>query len=367
MTFRARSSSAVAMRLIVLLGMAASRWLSGAEDRPSVQSWLAETVIPKVEFDEVTLEEALEFLRASAKEHGDREPAPLVWSEAQPSLDETSLVSLSLEKVPLAEALEYTLELAGGFHYRVQGENIVVARDPGVPEGELVTRRYAVPHNFLDLAISGDGDSDEDDPFAGEPDRGCRLWPMSLPQLLENVGIPFPRGTSTTLDQGSRILTVRNTEPCHELVKIFVDAVWDLVPDVISLRAELYLLPRIRAIALLDEAEESETVAALRLRELAGTPGAELCDLLSVATLVEVPAVSSSGGELEFVAGYIAEGGKDTAVHDSIHIGTRLEATVQNAESGEVLVDVVGDRAVEDAAVEGKGLQVAADRVGRRA
>ena len=209
------------------------------------------------------------------------------------------------------------------------------------PDGadEMVTRVFEVPRNFIRLANAPDPVA-EDDPFGGGGDDIVRDRPIRRDprELCMAVGVDFPQGASATFDTAAGNLIVRNTRANLELVQTYIDSIWQQVPSVIELVAEIYSLPKLEALELgLAGAELAD-----RLRTMASAGEAELVDRLSIAASDADRVTTSSGRVLKSVSGYIVEDGKDIAVEETAFLGARLEASVRLEEGdGALLVDVV--------------------------
>lgn len=78
---------------------------------PTLADQLAGIVIPKIEFSEVTVPEALEGLKVLAKNATDGKAAPNFIVRNGEAM--TRPISLKLENIPLSDALRYVAELSG--------------------------------------------------------------------------------------------------------------------------------------------------------------------------------------------------------------------------------------------------------------
>lgn len=155
-------------------------------------------VIPTVDFEDVTLEEAIDFLRKRSIELDTTEldparkglnivvrapsgkPEPATGKEGNEPAS-PRIKSLHLRNVPLAEALRYVCE-ATRFRYKVDDYAITLL-DPKAPE-DLLNRTFHVPASF-----------------------GSSL--VTIQDLLKMCGVNFPEGASATLIP-SGTLVVRN-------------------------------------------------------------------------------------------------------------------------------------------------------------
>ncbi|MDB6005901.1 MAG: hypothetical protein JWR15_2888, partial [Prosthecobacter sp.] len=179
-------------------------------DGRSPEAYLTEKmnkiILPSVQFQGATVEEALEYLRVQSRSldtdndsTGIRGVNIILKQSDAPS---GASISLDLKDVPLSEALRYVTELAQ-MKYKVEAHAVLV-----VPlsenASEQYTRSFRVPRDFLNAS--------------GRRYKTAR-------QILEAAGITFPEGASAiysplTLTQ----LVVRNTQPNLDLVEAYVDS-----------------------------------------------------------------------------------------------------------------------------------------------
>lgn len=177
----------------------------------SLAQKLKQIVIPRTDFVESSLQEAVDFLRLKAKEVDVREPDPdkkgvNIVLEGDVS---EALINLRLGAVPLAEVLNYIARITES---QIKVEQYAIKLIPASADSEtLLQRNYRVPPGFLS---AGAGDANEnDDPFADEPAGGIKLQRVTAKEKLEKSGVKFPDGASATYDESSSILYVRNTQP----------------------------------------------------------------------------------------------------------------------------------------------------------
>ncbi|MGI9239352.1 MAG: hypothetical protein ACR2RV_01045 [Verrucomicrobiales bacterium] len=226
-------------------------------------------------------------------------------------------------------------ETAGGGN----SESVAIER----LENNFMSRIFKVPRNFMELANADAFDPGAvEDPFGDDdsPTILGRMRALNPRNVFVAVGVPFPEGTSVTLDAEAGQLVCRNAPDNLDLIQIYVESMWERVPSRIQLRAEIYSLPKPLALDLLVEADRESNLGE-RLRGLERDGSAELVDVLSIATLDGATAVVSCGSELDYVSSYMVQDGKDTAVMNSIFLGSRMEvrAAIEKHGAG-LLVDV---------------------------
>ncbi len=179
-------------------------------------------ILPRVQFQEATIEEAIEFLRVKSRDLDTVSPGGggvnmILRNGDAPS---SAKISLDLKDVPLSEALRYVTELAQ-MKYKVESNAVLI-----VPLSEnasqLYTRTFRVPPDFL---VAGGGDfgavAAPADPFAaGAPATGRK----TARQILEAQGITFPEGAGVSFTPTTSMLVVRNTQPNLDLVEASVES-----------------------------------------------------------------------------------------------------------------------------------------------
>lgn len=203
---------------------------------------LNRTIIPVVDFEGATIQEALDFLRVKSVEHDGIETDPSkkgvnfllnnstsdAPTGAAPASD--TPITLRLTNVPLVEALKYVTELAG-MRYKVEPYSVVI-----VPQwatgGDMFTRTFRVPPDFQSANSGEDagGGAAIDDPFAPTAGGGggTALKPKKgAKEILEGNGVTFGDGASAIFSPRTSTLIVRNTQSNMELVEAYVASLVD--------------------------------------------------------------------------------------------------------------------------------------------
>jgi general secretion pathway protein D len=202
---------------------------------------LKRIIIPRIDFEDTTVEEAIDFLRLRAAELDTTEldPArkgvnfvirrpraaaagagdaglPAAGADALPlaASDPGSLRvrELRIRNVPLAVALKYICDQT---KLRTKVDDFAVTLVPLTEGGEdIFTRTFRVPPDFntaLDSSGGAEGGGAAADPFA-ETKTGAATLTARKPilELLKGAGIAFGDGSSATLSN-SGVLLVTNT------------------------------------------------------------------------------------------------------------------------------------------------------------
>lgn len=220
----------------------------GPEDRQavSVSEKLTRIVLPKVQFIDVTLAEAVEFLSLQSRQYdtttpdSDRKGVSIVVAGG-PDFSGAK-VTLDVRGVPLDEVLRYVADQAGMRHV-VERYAVRLVPLGAVTEG-LVTRVFRVPPDFIQSA-SGQGDAGGAaiDPFApvdqGSGGVGQLRKRLGAREFLENRGIAFPEGAAADFSPGTSTLMVRNTQDAVDLVETLVDQARSRQPKQVEIRVTM--------------------------------------------------------------------------------------------------------------------------------
>ncbi len=224
-----------------LLNQVDNAWELSAPEETNGVAYITEKlnriIIPRIDFEDTTVEEAIDFLRLRTTELDSLELDPNkkgisfvirrprnASTNAPPDGDllgggdpgSLRIKSLKLRNVPLSVALKYIGD-ATKLRYKV--DDYAVTLVPQTETGEdLFTRTFRVPPDFRSL-LSTDPIPSDMDPFAdtGGGSGGALAARAPIKDLLRQAGIIFPDGTSVTLGANGTLL-VTNTP--SELDKI---------------------------------------------------------------------------------------------------------------------------------------------------
>jgi len=223
---------------------------------------LRSIIIPVVDFEDTSVEEAVDFLRMRSIEldHLELDPTrkginffirkPKVSGGgadagltadgglglglgADPS--SARIAELRLRNVPLATVLTYICD-ATRLRYKVDDFAVTIVPATETSE-DLFSRSFRVPPDFVSGLEEGGGDGGgEIDPFAPDAGGGGMLKPRrSVEELLKDKGVPFPDGASASFNASSSTLVVRNTPTNIDLIDVLVEAHKVLTPRQIKI------------------------------------------------------------------------------------------------------------------------------------
>ena len=217
-------------------------------------------IIPRVDFRDATVRQAVGFLQQRSRDLDTSETDPerrginivvkLPASAPQPSAalevegeapaaplySGDNRITLNLSNVPLYEALRYVATLAG---LKVKVEPFAVSLVPlSEPTDVLEQREFKVPPGFITGVAGGDTEADA---VPGRPvdTGGARLGArQGAKEFLESQGIDFPPGTSANFNAGTSRLVVRNTMENLDLIESLVDAAMGAQPTQVEIEAK---------------------------------------------------------------------------------------------------------------------------------
>lgn len=224
-------------------------------------------ILPKVDFRDTTIREAVEFLRQASRKLDTLEPdnakkgvnvflklpmagaataagtditAPgaAAAAPAAPATTEDTTITLSLSNIPLYEALRYVAAQAG-LKIKIDPAAVSIVPLTDVSQ-ELITKEYKVRPTFIPrkdaAAPAGDGTFGSSvTTDSATPRTGPR---MAAKDYLESLGIIFPPGASAQyIPAGSR-LVVTNTQDNIDLIDQIVDADQGAAPTQVQIESK---------------------------------------------------------------------------------------------------------------------------------
>lgn len=208
---------------------------------------LDEIIVPRIDFADATIREALDFLRqrATALDTTEQDPTRkgvnIVLKLQDDSAEANARITLSLTEVPLRAAIEYVAK-AANLKLKIEPYAVVV-----VPQSEptdvLITKEYKVPPSFITALPSTDGDSGAVAGGGG----AISVAPGSMPaiaqrsgarQFLEASGVTFPPGASANFIASSSRLIVKNTQANLDLVDTLVETSINAPPAQVEIESK---------------------------------------------------------------------------------------------------------------------------------
>jgi len=238
---------------------------SSARDRSSnISNKLKQIIIPNVDMEQMSVEEAIDELRQRSRELDTVELDPLkkginfiiqkksggadteglgVELEAEGgfgggSPSTRTVAELKLTNVPLGQVLQAICDQTG-LRYRLGEHAITLLPNTGGVDDEVVTRTWTVTPTFrADLGgqSEGGGGGASSDPFAASSsDSDSSFKQQSVQELLALNGVEFKDGASANFIAATSTLIVRNTINNLDLVDNIVEQVNNQTPKQIKI------------------------------------------------------------------------------------------------------------------------------------
>ena len=189
---------------------------------------LDEIIIPRIDFRDATVREALDFIRQRAAALDTLESDPtrkgvnVVLKLPPDSPEAATRITLSLTDIPLRAAIDYVAR-AANLKLKVEPFAVKVVRQ-SEPIDVLVTKEYKVPPSFITAlpasSITATAGGGSNVAAGSQPSIAAR---SGAREFLENSGVTFPEGASANYIASTSRLIVKNTQANLDLVDALVD------------------------------------------------------------------------------------------------------------------------------------------------
>lgn len=207
--------------------------------RSNINRKLDEIIIPKIEFHEATVREAIDFVKQRAAALDTSEPkgvnVVLQLDPAAEAAESMTRITLELSQIPLRFALE-SIATAAGLKVKVEPYAVAI-----VPLSEttdvLITKEYNVPPSFVNTLPGGaeaSGGSSGGSPIA----PGGITTRQGVQQYLEAQGVTFPTGSSAQYLPSTSKLIIRNTQNNLDLIDNLIEISLSTPPTQIEIQAK---------------------------------------------------------------------------------------------------------------------------------
>lgn len=206
---------------------------------------LDEIVIPRIDFQDVTVREALDFIkqRAAALDTTETDPTKkgvnIVLNIPESAPEANARITLGLTDIPLKAAINYVAN-AANLKLKVEPYAVSVVLQ-STPTDVLITKEYKVPPSFITALPAQSG--------AGVPTAGGggNTAPGSLSavaarsgarEFLENSGVTFPPGATAYFIAATSKLIVKNTQSNLDLVDTLVETSLTAPPSQVEIESK---------------------------------------------------------------------------------------------------------------------------------
>jgi general secretion pathway protein D len=193
---------------------------------------LDQIIIPRVDLQDATLLEAIEFLRAAVNATDPAAPDPATRGidfvvnirEASPEAAakiSASRVNLKLANMPARQVLGYICEQT---HTQLSVDEFAVRITPlGMASDRLITRTFRVAPDFISrqsASVGGNGTaSGPADPFAAPATEGLLPRRLSAKEVLAALGVSFGPGANAQFVGANSSVVVTNTPDMISIVE----------------------------------------------------------------------------------------------------------------------------------------------------
>jgi len=203
---------------------------------------LQEIRIPQLSLSDETVREAVEKLQKKSRTLDTTETDPakkgvnivLKLDPTKEALDGGTKINLSLNDLPLGEALKY---IASAANLKVKVEPYAVAIVPlSEPTETLISKEYNVPPGFISSGAASTA-APGALPSAGVPGSTGTVGKSGAKEFLETQGVTFPLGASATYLASSSKLLVKNTQANLDLIDSLVEVSLATPPSQVEIEA----------------------------------------------------------------------------------------------------------------------------------
>jgi len=203
---------------------------------------LDEIIIPKIDFRDATVREALDFIkqRASSLDSVEQDPARkginIVLKLAPDAAESGSRITLSLTDVPLRAAIDYVAR-AANLKLKVEPYSVVV-----VPQSEpidvLITKEYKVPPSFITALPANSATAPAPVPGVAAGSQPSVTARSGAKEFLEANGVTFPPNASANYISSTSRLIVKNTQGNLDLVDNLVENSLTTPPNQVEIESK---------------------------------------------------------------------------------------------------------------------------------
>jgi len=209
---------------------------------------LDEIIIPRVDFQDATIREALDFIkqRAAALDTTEQDPTRkginIVLKLAADAPEANSRITLSLSDIPLRAAIDYVAKAA---NLKLKIEPYAVAVVPqSEPTDVLITKEYKVPPGFITALPAGTGSggglpgAGSGGPTIAAGSQNAIQSRSGAKEYLEAQGVTFPPNASANFIASTSKLIVKNTQANLDLIDTLVETQMTAPPSQVEIESK---------------------------------------------------------------------------------------------------------------------------------
>ncbi len=196
---------------------------------PDLRDRLTGINLDLVDLDNVSLSEALDFIRIQSRladipeANGEQTGINIVLNAGAKSSEtykriSSSRVALKVKNIPISKLLDYVTDQTST-RWRIDGSSILIT-PLNSNDGILSSRTFRVPANFLSSGATTQTNTDENifDSDSSDRDSGILPAKISMVEFLKQNGVSFPDGAIASYSRPNNSLFIRNTPENIDLV-----------------------------------------------------------------------------------------------------------------------------------------------------
>lgn len=216
---------------------------------PDIREKLAGIVVDMIALDNVSLEEAVDFIRIQSRlgdapdAGGEKAGTNVLINLGDPNNERVKMiraarVTLKARALPLSKILDYVTDQT---HTQWRADGVSVLITPrGSTDGTMVSRSFRVPPNFLSSAATKKSET-SNNPFGSDEDNeeGKIAKKISVTQFLKQNGVSFPDGATASYNASSNTLLVKNTPANIDIIDQLVDILAGEEPVIVIVKTTI--------------------------------------------------------------------------------------------------------------------------------
>ena len=210
-----------------------------------LENRLADTVIENIDFEDISLDEAIDYIRIQSRllDTGEQNGINIVVNLGDPESEQYQSISnakitIRANNLPISVILKYITEQT---NTQWTNDGVAVKISPiGSDDLTMISRSFKVPPTFLS-GKSASADQSEQDIFSSNNEElgGKLVQKISIKDFLKQNGVTFPEGSSAQHITSSNTLIVRNTRSNIDLIDRIVSLSKDEEPIQIVTRTTI--------------------------------------------------------------------------------------------------------------------------------
>jgi general secretion pathway protein D len=203
---------------------------------------LDEIIIPRIDFRDATIREALDFIKQrsvtldTTEQDPSRKGINIVLKAAADSPEANARITLSLNDIPLRAAIDYVAKAA---NLKLKIEPYAVAVVPqSEPTDVLITKEYKVPPGFITSLPAAPPAAPPGPPGVAPGSQPAIQARSGAREFLEAQGVTFPQGASANFIASTSKLIVKNTQANLDLIDTLVETQMTAPPSQVEIESK---------------------------------------------------------------------------------------------------------------------------------